>query len=243
MAFDTNRGWASGAAGAEIDLGLRRHMLKVYNTMAGGTALTGLVAALLVDTGAVDLFFSLGPRGASLNALGWLALLAPFLMILGLGVGIGRVRASTAAGLFWGVSALMGVSLAPVFLEYTGASLARVFFVTAASFGGLSLWGYTTRRPLDALGSFMVMGLWGLVVAGLVNVFLQSPAVYFVTSVAAVIVFAGLTAWDTQKIKDIYDPRDDAETAGKKAVLGALSLYLDFVNMFMALLRFFGDRR
>jgi FtsH-binding integral membrane protein len=153
------------------------------------------------------------------------------------------MRASTAQGLFWLYAGLMGVSLSSIFLVYTGASITRVFFITSASFAGLSLYGYTTKRNLSAFGTFLVMGLWGLMIAMLVNMFIASSALQFVISIAGVGIFAGLTAWDTQKIKEMYYVADDSETAGKKAVMGALTLYLDFINLFMMLLRLMGDRR
>ncbi|PKU23466.1 Bax inhibitor-1/YccA family protein [Telmatospirillum siberiense] len=246
MAFDTQRGtWTRGQAEAAlIDVGLRQYMLRVYNYMASGLALTGLVAALVAGTPAINqLFFQYGMRGATPTALGWLAIIAPIGLVMAISFGIARMRASTAQGLFWLYAALMGVSLSSIFLVYTGASITRVFFISAASFAGLSLYGYTTKRNLSAFGSFLVMGLWGLVIASLVNMFVASSALQFVISIAGVGIFAGLTAWDTQKIKEMYWEADDGETAGKKAVMGALTLYLDFINLFLMLIRLMGDRR
>jgi hypothetical protein len=247
MAFDTQRtAWTRGQAeAAQIDVGLRQYMLRVYNYMASGLALTGITAALVAGTPALhDLFFQIGPRGAQgLTGLGWIALLAPFGLVLALSFGIGRMRASTAQGLFWLYAGLMGISLSSLFLAYTGASITRVFFITAASFAGLSLWGYTTRRSLSAFGSFLIIGLFGMIIASVVNMFLASSMMQFVISVAGVIIFAGLTAYDTQKIKEMYWEADGSEVAGKKAVMGALTLYLDFINLFILLLRFMGDRR
>ena len=247
MAFDTQRtAWTRGQAeAAQTDVGLRQYMLRVYNYMASGLALTGITAALVASTPALwELFFQAGPRGhAGLTGLGWIVVIAPIGLVFALSAGIARMRASTAMGLFWLYAGLMGLSLSSVFLTYTGASITRVFFITAASFCGLSLYGYTTQRSLSAFGSFLVMGLWGLVIASVVNMFLMSSALQFVMSVAGVLIFAGLTAWDTQKIKEMYWVGDDGETAGKKAVMGALALYLDFINLFLMLLRFFGDRR
>jgi FtsH-binding integral membrane protein len=246
MAFDTQRGtWTRGQAeAAQIDVGLRQYMLRVYNYMASGLALTGLVAALVAGSPAINqLFFQYGLRGATPTGLGWLAIIAPVGLVFAISFGIGRMRASTAQGLFWLYAGLMGVSLSSIFLVYTGASITRVFFITSASFAGLSLYGYTTKRNLSAFGTFLVMGLWGLVIASLVNMFLASSALQFVLSVAGVGIFAGLTAWDTQKIKEMYWESDYGETAGKKAVMGALTLYLDFINLFLMLIRLLGDRR
>ena len=172
-----------------------------------------------------------------------MAIISPIGLVLAMSFGIARMRASTAQGLFWLYAGLMGISLSTIFLVYTGASITRVFFITAASFAGLSLWGYTTQRNLSAFGTFLVMGLWGLIIASVVNMFVASSALQFVISVVGVLVFAGLTAWDTQKIKEMYFVADSSEIAGKKAVMGALTLYLDFINLFIMLLRLFGDRR
>ena len=156
---------------------------------------------------------------------------------------IGSLAASTARTLFLVYAASLGLSLGVLFLVYTYASIAKVFFITAASFGALSLWGYSTQRDLTGFGSFLIMGLFGVIIASVVNIFLGSPGLDWVISVVGVIVFAGLTAWDTQKIKEMYEPMDDGTVAGRKAVMGALALYLDFINMFLMLLRLFGDRR
>ncbi|MTJ82010.1 MAG: Bax inhibitor-1/YccA family protein [Telmatospirillum sp.] len=247
MAFDTQRGaWTHAQADvAEIDAGLRQYMLRVYNYMASGLALPGIVAALVAGSPAINaLFFQIGLRGGlQPTVLGWIAIIAPVVMVFGLSMGIGRMRAGTAQGLFWVYAALMGVSLSTLLLAYTGASGTRVFFISAASFAGLSLYGYTTRKNLSAFGSFLVMGLFGLIIASVVNLFVASSMLYFVISVAGVGIFAGLTAWDTQKIKEMYWAGDDSETAGKKAVMGALTLYLDFINLFIMLMRLLGDRR
>jgi FtsH-binding integral membrane protein len=246
MAWETERNaWAGAQASYEVDVGLRQYMLRVYNYMASGVALTGLIAALVANTPALtELFFQVGYRGrVGMTGLGWIATLAPLGIVLAFSFGMARMRASTAQTLYWIYAALMGVSMASIFFVYTGTSIARVFFITAASFAGLSLYGYTTKRNLSAFGSFLIMGLIGILVAGLVNMFLHSPAVYFVISVAGVLIFAGLTAYDTQKIRDMYWSGDGYEMASKKAVMGAFALYLDFINLFIMLLRFFGDRR
>ncbi|HEY2137986.1 MAG TPA: Bax inhibitor-1/YccA family protein [Xanthobacteraceae bacterium] len=237
---------------AVIDAGLRAHMIRVYNYMAGGVALTGVVAWLAYQAAGGDAIMVSGRAVSGLTPFGqaifsgplmWVLLLAPLGLVFFLSYRIGQMQATTARLLFFVYAALLGLSLASVFLVYTQASLARVFFITAASFGALSLWGYTTQRNLDAMGSFMVMGLFGIIIAMLVNIFLKSSGLDWAISVLGVVIFAGLTAWDTQRIKEFYSPMDDGTVAGRKAVMGALTLYLDFINMFLFLLRLFGDRR
>jgi len=231
-----------GAAGV-IDAGLRAHMIRVYNYMMIGLVLTGAVAFAVINTPLQALFFQSTAHGVTLSALGWVAFIAPLGLVMWLSFGIQRMSVGTAQMVFWGYAALMGVALAPILLIYTGASIARVFFISAAAFGGLSLWGYTTTRDLTGWGSFLFMGLIGIVIAMVVNIFLASPAVDFAISVIGVLVFAGLTAYDTQKIKEIYYVGDDGAVAGRKAIMGALKLYLDFINLFLFLLRFFGNSR
>jgi hypothetical protein len=247
MAFETQRTtWTRAQAdGALVDVGLRQYMLRVYNYMASGLALTGITAALVANTPALwQLLFQAGPRGGvGMTGLGWIVTLAPLGLVLALSFGLNRMRASTAQTLFWVYAGLMGLSLSSLFLVYTGASITRVFFITAASFAGLSLWGYTTKRDLTGFGSFLIIGLFGMIIASLVNMFLASTTMQFVISVGGVLIFAGLTAYDTQKIKEMYWEADDAEVASKKSVMGALALYLDFINLFILLLRFMGDRR
>jgi uncharacterized protein len=246
MAFQTERSaWARQADAAQVDVGLRQYMLRVYNYMASGLALTGITAALVANTPTLwNLFFQANARGAMApSLLGWVAIIAPLGLVFAISMGISRMRASTAQGLFWLYAGLMGISLSSIFMVYTATSITRVFFITAASFAGLSLYGYTTRRNLSAFGSFLIMGLWGLIIASVVNIFLASSTLQFVTSVAGVLIFAGLTAWDTQKIKEMYWEGDGGEVVAKKSVMGALTLYLDFINLFILLLRLFGDRR
>ena len=173
----------------------------------------------------------------------WLFVLAPLGLVMLLSFGINRLSVSTALMLFFVYAGLLGLSLATIFLAYTGASITRVFFISAATFGATSLYGYTTQRDLTGVGSFLFMGLIGLVIASLVNIFLQSSGLYWVISVVGVLIFVGLTAYDTQSIKEMYDVNDDGSVAGRKAVMGALRLYLDFINLFLMLLRLFGDRR
>jgi FtsH-binding integral membrane protein len=173
----------------------------------------------------------------------WLVMLAPLGLVMFLSFGINRLSASRALTLFFVYAGLLGLSLASIFMVYTGVSIARVFFISAATFGAMSLYGYTTQRDLTGVGSFLFMGLIGVVIASLVNIFLQSSGLGWVISVAGVLIFVGLTAYDTQKIKEMYDVNDDGTIAGRKAVMGALTLYLDFINLFLMLLRLFGDRR
>jgi FtsH-binding integral membrane protein len=245
--YDTRFGTATraGTAAAEMDLGLRSYMLRVYNFMASGLLLTGIVAVLAYQIDGVrDALFQLDGRGyPHATGLGTLVMFAPLAFILVLSFGIHRIKASTARTLFWVFSVVMGLSLSNIFLIYTGTSIARVFFISAATFGAMSLYGYTTKRDLSAFGSFLVMGLIGILIAGVVNIFVQSSALQFVISVVGVLVFVGLTAHDTQAIKLIYAEADDADTMSKKAVMGALSLYLDFLNLFLLLMQLFGNRR
>lgn len=224
------------AEAAQIDVGLREYMLRVYNYMASGLALTGIVAYSVASSQtAMQMIFGSG--------LFWLVALSPLAFILVLSFGINKMQASTAQIVFWVFSAVMGLSLASIFIVYTQTSIARVFFITAGTFAGMSLYGYTTKRDLTGVGSFLFMGLIGIIIASLVNLFLQSTALHFVISVIGVLVFVGLTAYDTQKIKLMYLESDAAETATKKAIMGAVTLYLDFVNLFMMLLHLFGQRR
>jgi len=190
-----------------------------------------------------DIFFVATDRGVSLSLLGWVALLAPLGFVMFLSFRINRMSLGAAQATFWGYAALMGVSLAPVLLLYTGASVAQTFFITAATFGAMSLYGYTTKRDLSGLGSFLFMGLIGLIIASVVNIFLASSMMQWVISVAGVLIFTGLTAYDTQWIKEMYVANDDGTVSGRKAILGALKLYLDFINLFMMLMRLMGDRR
>ena len=221
--------------GAQIDAGLRAHMQRVYGYMAGGLVLTGIVAYAAAASGFYQTIADTG--------LIWIVMLAPLGFVLALSFGIQRMSAETAMVLFWIYAAIMGLSLGSIFLVFTGTSIARVFFITAATYGAMSLYGYTTRSDLSGFGSFLFMGLIGIVIASLVNIFVGSSALQFAISIIGVIVFVSLTAYDTQRIKQIYLESDTAEIAGKKAVLGALSLYLDFINLFMMLLQLFGQRR
>ncbi|HMN72203.1 MAG TPA: Bax inhibitor-1/YccA family protein [Rhodoblastus sp.] len=247
-------GTSVGQAGVQqIDQGLRAYMLGVYNYMTLGLGVTGLVAfgahLLAVASSradAVAMFHGvpLTSFGVTLytSPLKWVVMLAPLAFIFIFSFRVDRMSAASARNMFLGFAAVMGLSLSTVLLYFTGASVTRAFFITAAAFGGLSLYGYTTRRDLSAFGSFLVMGLIGLVIASLVNVFVQSSAFQFGLSILTVLIFAGLTAWDTQAIKEMYYASDDHETATKKSINGALMLYLDFVNIFQAILSLTGSR-
>jgi len=224
------------AQAADIDVGLRQYMLQVYNYMASGIALTGIVAYLTATTPALyNAIFG--------TPLMWVVMLAPIGFALFFGMRIQHMKASTAQALFWVFAAVMGLSLATVFVVFTGESVARVFFITAATFGAMSLYGYTTKRDLSGMGSFLMMGLIGVVIASLVNMFIGSTALQFAISVIGVLVFVGLTAYDTQQIKEMYAEGDDDEIYKKKSIMGALRLYLDFINLFVLLLQLFGQRR
>jgi hypothetical protein len=219
-----------------IDEGLRSYMLAVYNYMGLGLAITGVVAFLVAATPALY-----GPIFGT--PLKWVVMLAPLGFVLFLSARIERMSVGAAQATFWAFAAVMGLSMASIFLVFTGASIARVFFITAATFGAMSLYGYTTSRDLTGLGSFLFMGLIGVIIAMLVNIFLQSPALQFALSVIGVLVFVGLTAYDTQQIKELYYELDSSEVMGRKAIMGALRLYLDFINLFMLLLQLFGSTR
>jgi FtsH-binding integral membrane protein len=249
---DFDRNYAAARTGyrtdqVAIDAGLRAYMIRVYNYMTAGVALTGLVAwltfsAAVVQTGAGLQLTAFG-QAVFQSPLMWVLVLAPLGLVFAISFGINRMQPATALMLFFVYAGLLGVSLASIFLMYTGTSITRVFFISAATFGALSLWGYTTKRDLTGVGSFMFMGLIGIIIASLVNIFLRSSGLDWAISVIGVVVFAGLTGWDTQRIKEMYDPMDDGTIGGRKAVMGALSLYLDFINLFLMLLRLMGDRR
>ena len=224
------------AAAADIDVGLRSYMLRVYNYMASGLALTGIVAAFVASNQAVQ-------QAVFGTPLLWVAILAPIGLVFFLSFRINSISASTAQAVFWVYAALNGVAFASIFLVYTGTSIARVFFITSATFAAMSLYGYTTKRDLTSMGGFLFAGLIGILIAGLVNLFLQSSALQFAISVIGVVVFVGLTAFDTQRIKEIYFAADGEEVAAKKSIMGALTLYLDFINIFIMLMQLFGDRK
>jgi FtsH-binding integral membrane protein len=230
-----------GVPRAARDAGLRSYMLSVYNYMASGVLLTGIVALLFAPYAQGVL---VNQAGTGMSGLGWIITLAPLGFVFAMSFGMQRMASSTLQVLFWAFAAVMGLSLSTLFLAYTGASIAQTFFATAAAFLGLSLWGYTTKKDLSAWGSFLIMGVVGILVAMLINLFLRSPAMDLAISAIGVLLFAGLTAYDTQRIKSLYFVvAGHGEAMAKTAVMGALQLYLDFINMFLFLLRFMGDRR
>ena len=239
---------------ASIDEGLRAYMIRVYNLMALGLGITGVAALATVmmattnDPAAAVATLGNGKMLTGLGAalygspLRWVVMLAPLAMVFFLSFRIQKMSVSAAQTTFWAFAAVMGISLSSIFLVYTSASIVQTFFITATAFGALSLFGYTTKRDLTGMGTFLFMGLIGLIVAMVVNIFLASPALQFAISAIGVLIFAGLTAYDTQKIKEMYFEGDDVLVAGRKAIMGALTLYLDFINMFMFLLQFLGNR-
>ncbi len=238
---------------ADIDQGLRAYMIKVYNLMGLGLLITGLaaVATIMMATTSTPTAYAIGD-GTYLTAFGyaifasplkWVVILAPLAAVFFLSFRVQTMSVSAAQATFWVYAALVGLSLSSIFLVYTTASISQTFFATAAAFGALSLYGYTTKRDLTAMGSFLIMGVFGIIIAMVINIFLQSSALSFAVSAIGVLVFAGLTAYDTQKIKEMYFEGDDQLVAGRKSIMGALTFYLDFINLFMFLLQFMGDRR
>ncbi|MEE2720620.1 MAG: Bax inhibitor-1/YccA family protein [Pseudomonadota bacterium] len=233
---------------AEFDAGLRAHMLRVYNYMVCGLLLTGILAVVVAqfsvvtnDAGQIVGLTSLGQTLFG-SPLKWVVMLAPLGLVFFLSARLHKMSYSTAQTTFWVYAALMGISLATIFMAFTGASVARVFFITAGTFAGMSLWAYTTKKDLSGWGSFLFMGLIGIIIAMIVNIFIGSSALQFAISVIGVLVFVGLTAYDTQNIKNEYAEHYDEETQGKLAISGALRLYLDFINLFIMLLHLFGNR-
>ena len=220
---------------AQIDEGLRSHMLRVYNYMSAALALTGIVAWFSATSG---LYVAIAN-----TMLIYVVMFAPLGVVFYFASKINSMSASKAQSVFWVFAGLMGLSLSSILLVYTGMSVTRVFFICSATFGAMSIYGYTTKRDLTKLGSFLMMGLIGIIIASIVNIFMKSSMMYFVISILGVLIFVGLTAYDTQKIKNMYAVSDTGEVMGKKAVMGALTLYLDFINLFIMLLRLFGQRR
>lgn len=251
MAFENLRTQAqvrSGAYAGEIDAGLRAHMLRVYNYMVSGLVVTGLVAwvmfsqSFVVESGNVVGLTELGNVVYN-SPLKWLVMLSPLAFIMALSFGINKMSFGTLQIVFWVFAAAMGVSMATIFATFSGESIARVFFITAGTFAGMSLVGYTTKRDLTKMGSFLIMGLIGIIIASVVNIFVGSSAIQFAVSVLGVLIFVGLTAYDTQRIKNDYlEFRSHGEAVSKMAIMGAVSLYLDFVNLFYMLLSLFGNR-
>ena len=246
-------GASVGGAVSAIDEGLRAHMLRVYNYMGIGLLITGLVAfatySLAVSTTPTEyqiadgLFLSSFGVALYTSALRWVVIFAPLALVFFISFRINRLSVGAAQLSFWAFAFLLGVSLSSIFLIYTSQSITQVFFISAAMFGAMSLFGYTTKRDLTQFGSFLIMGLIGVIIAMVVNIFLQSSALGFAISVLGVLIFVGLTAYDTQKIKNLYSANDDGTVAGRKAIMGALTLYLDFLNIFLFMLQLFGDRR
>ena len=229
-------GGATVARGEAFDAGLRRYMLSVYNYMASGVLLTGIVAMLFASSGYAYQILA-GP-----GILKYVIMFAPLAFVMIMSFGMNRLSTVAMQGMFWAYAVTMGLSLSSILLVYTGTSVAQTFFATAAAFAGLSLWGYTTKKDLSGFGTFLIMGLVGLLVASLINLFLRSSAMDMVVSFIGVLLFAGLTAYDTQKVKSIYAHVAGTDMMGKSVVMGALNLYLDFINMFLFLLRFMGNR-
>ncbi|MHC0053840.1 Bax inhibitor-1/YccA family protein [Actibacterium sp. D379-3] len=242
--YNTIRAGQAGVRTAQIDAGLRTHMNKVYGTMSVGLLMTALVSWAIGSNDALLGIFR-DPMTLQPNILGWIAMFLPLIMVFAFGAMINRLSAAGAQLFFFVYAAAMGLSLSYIFAVFTGYSIAQTFLVTSISFAGLSLWGYTTKKDISGWGSFLIMGVIGLIVASIVNIFLKSPAVYFAISAIGVLIFAGLTAYDTQKIKTDYLAHAhamDDEWLGKSAIMGALNLYLDFINLFMFLLSFMGNR-
>ncbi|MCW5730139.1 MAG: Bax inhibitor-1/YccA family protein [Alphaproteobacteria bacterium] len=245
MAMDLDKRYLGmGRAGTVdqvvVDQALRAYMLKVYNIMGSGLLLSGIVAVVIAQSpGLMSLFFTerLAPTG-----LGLVAMLSPLGLLLWMSFGINRMSSGFLQGLYWVFTALFGISMAVLLHRYTGASVARAFFVTAATFGAMSLYGYTTKRNLTGWGSFLLMGLIGIIIAAVVNMFLASAMMHFVISAVGVLVFTGLTAYDTQRIKSEFDEADPAELQNKRAIFGAVALYLNFINLFQLMLAFLGNR-
>lgn len=235
--YNKNSSYSSAASRVSYDAGLREYMLKVYNFMSVALGISGAVAFLTASSPALmQTLFG--------TPLVWLVMLAPFGFVFFFTYKLNSISAAQAKTYLWIYSALMGISLSSIFVMYTGTSIARVFFITAATFGSMSLYGYTTKKDLSGMGSFLFMGLVGLIIASLVNIFLKSSALEFAISIIGVLVFIGLTAYDTQRIKEMYyQAAGHAEMTSKMAVMGALNLYMDFINLFIMLLRFFGERR
>ncbi|HWT12591.1 MAG TPA: Bax inhibitor-1/YccA family protein [Allosphingosinicella sp.] len=228
------------SAGVAVDAGLRAHMLSVYNYMTSGILLTGIVALLFAESGAVYSLINMNSGSPSL--LGYLVMFAPLGIVLWMSFGINRISTATAQIMFWAFAIIMGMSLSTIFLVYTNASIALTFFATAAAFASLSLYGYTTKKDLSGWGTFLIMGVVGLIVASIVNLFWMNDTFSLAIAAIGVLIFAGLTAYDTQKIKSMYFAVAGSDFAGKAVIMSALTLYLDFINMFLFLLRFLGSR-
>ena len=250
MALNSNQGsFAKTSDASIIDQGLRAYMLKVYNYMTTALLLTGFIAyffgkasIITNETGQLIAFTNLGMTLFG-SPLAYVVMFAPLIMVFYFSFKINKMSLSKAQTTFWIFASLMGLSMASIFIQFTGASITRVFFICSGTFAAMSLYGYTTKRDLTALGGFLIMGVFGLIIAMVVNWFMKSPALYYGISILGVLIFVGLTAYDTQKIKNMYYSSDNEEQSGKKAIMGALTLYLDFINLFIMMLRLFGQRR
>lgn len=227
------------------DAGLRAYMLRIYNYMASALALTGITALVAANSPAMmSMLYVMNGNHIGMSGLGWLVAFAPLGLVLWLSFGLNRMSVATAQAIYWVYAVLIGLSLTSIFVLYTGESIARTFFVTAGTFGAMSIYGYTTKRDLTGFGSFLIMGLFGLIIASIVNIFMQSAGLHFALSVIGVLIFTGLVAYDTQKLKGIYyQIGAGGEMLAKASIMGALNLYMDFINIFLYLLRFMGDRR
>lgn len=239
-----NKTYASAVVRDTVDGGLRSYMLKVYNYMAGGLCLTALTVYFLLRTGLIAMFFKISENTVmGLSILGWAMFIAPLIMVFMFNSALRNASLFKVQTMFWLFSFVMGCSISPIMILYTGASVVRVFLISSATFGAMSLYGYTTKKDLTSMGSFLIMGLWGVIISSIVNIFMQSSTLYWVISYVSVAIFVGLTAYDTQKIRSIYTQRDSEDMLTRKAVAGALELYMDFINLFLNLLRIMGDRR
>jgi FtsH-binding integral membrane protein len=235
MAEEFFRSGVAGVDGASFDAGLRAHMLRVFNYMAGGLAITGVLAYVVANTALAQVIFG--------SPIRWLVMLAPFGFIMFMNIKMQTISASALRTLFWSFCGTMGLSMGAIFLVFTNESIARTFFITAGTFGAMSLWGYTTKRDLTSMGAFMMMGVWGLFIAMLVNLFLMSSGLQWVVSIMGVVIFTGLAAYDVQNIKQMYAESWGTEANDKLAVFGALRLYLNFINAFQFLLQLTGTVR
>lgn len=245
MNFETrkNSDFLSGTVSSRVNQGLRTYLLRVYQLMGLGLVVSALTAYLGTTPAFLRLLFTISPTGMTYSLLGWAVIIAPLILVFMFGSAVRDLNVSKAQTIFWIFSALMGFSFSAILLSFTTASLFQTFIVTAGAFGGLCLYGYTTKKDLTGLGAFMSMGLWGIIIAIIVNWFMKSPAIAYGISIIGVVVFVGLTAYDSQRIKQMYNPNDSTELSQTKAISGALELYLDFINLFVMLLRFMGDRK
>lgn len=246
MNYETRRNsdFLSGVMNTQVNQGLRAYLLRVYQLMGLGLLVSALTAYLGTTPAFLRLLFvRTMDGGLTYSLLGWVAIIAPLILVFMFGSAVRNLNVGKAQTIFWIFSALMGFSFSTLLIAFTTASLFQTFVITAGAFGGLCLYGYTTKKDLTGLGAFMSMGLWGIIIAAVVNWFMKSPAIAYGISIIGVVVFVGLTAYDSQRIKQMYNPNDSREVSQTKAISGALSLYLDFINLFLMLLRFMGDRR